>query len=83
MLTCIVLFSRAVCDQVGVDINRAARSPWQAATLPFVAGLGPRKAQALIRAVQKNDGISSRYNMWHELEVLGKVVFRCESAGAS
>ena len=38
-----------VCLQVGVDINLAASSQWQAATLPFVAGLGPRKARALLQ----------------------------------
>ena len=35
--------------QVGVDINAAAGNPWMAATLPFVAGLGPRKARALLQ----------------------------------
>jgi len=41
----------AVC-QVGADINQMASAPWRAHTLQFVAGLGPRKAAALLRAVQ-------------------------------
>jgi hypothetical protein len=32
-----------------VDINLAASNPWMASTLQFVAGLGPRKARALVQ----------------------------------
>ena len=60
-----------------MDINRAAHSAWQAAPLQFVAGLGPRKAQALLRAVQREGAVATRYAMWNELQVLGKCVFRC------
>ena len=35
--------------QVGVDINQAASNQWMAPTLQFVAGLGPRKARALLQ----------------------------------
>ncbi len=41
----------AVC-QVGGDINAMAAQPWRSPTLQFVAGLGPRKAAALLKAVQ-------------------------------
>ena len=34
---------------MGVDINLAASNPWMASTLQFVAGLGPRKARALLQ----------------------------------
>lgn len=37
------------CQQVGVDINLAATNQWMASTLQFVAGLGPRKARALLQ----------------------------------
>lgn len=40
-----------VVNKVGVDINRAANDEYYAALLPYVAGLGPRKAQVLIRKV--------------------------------
>lgn len=63
--------------QVGVDINRVAHSAWQAPPLAFVAGLGPRKAQALLRAAGREEGVASRYIMWNELGVMGKCVFRC------
>ncbi len=32
-----------------MDINLAASNPWMASTLQFVAGLGPRKARALVQ----------------------------------
>jgi transcriptional accessory protein Tex/SPT6 len=35
--------------QVGVDINMAASNQWMAPPLQFVAGLGPRKARALLQ----------------------------------
>ena len=38
-------------NQVGVDLNAAAACPWRAAPLAFVAGLGPRKAGALLKGV--------------------------------
>lgn len=38
-----------VAVQVGVDINAAATLPWRAHVVPFVAGLGPRKARALLQ----------------------------------
>lgn len=40
-----------VVNKVGVDINRAANDEYYAALLPYVAGLGPRKAQVLIKKV--------------------------------
>ena len=38
-------------NQVGVDLNAAAACPWRAAPLAYVAGLGPRKAGALLKGV--------------------------------
>lgn len=40
-----------VVNKVGVDINRAVIEPYHALLLPFVAGLGPRKAQTLIQKI--------------------------------
>jgi transcription elongation factor SPT6 len=45
-----------VVNQVGVDVNAAACMPWRAPPLQFVAGLGPRKAAALLQAVQRDGG---------------------------
>ncbi len=63
--------------QVGVDLNRVAQNSWQAAPLQFLAGLGPRKAQALIRAVQREQHVLTRHDVWEELRLLGRTVFRC------
>ena len=40
-----------VVNKVGVDINRAASESYYSYLLPYVAGLGPRKAQALIKKI--------------------------------
>lgn len=42
-----------VVNRVGVDINRAVHDPYYQTLLPFVSGLGPRKAQYIVRKVQK------------------------------
>lgn len=41
-----------VCES-GVDINRAVSDDYYSNLLPFVAGLGPRKAKALIRSINR------------------------------
>lgn len=40
----------------GVDINEAVSDPYVANLLPFVSGLGPRKAQAVIKGINLNGG---------------------------
>ncbi|KAH7889357.1 SH2 domain-containing protein [Phlebopus sp. FC_14] len=40
-----------VTNKVGVDINRAVTDSYYQTLLPFVCGLGPRKAQALARKI--------------------------------
>ncbi|KAG6900843.1 hypothetical protein C0993_009961 [Termitomyces sp. T159_Od127] len=47
-------FERTLVDVtniVGVDINRAVADPYYQHLLPFVCGLGPRKAQALVKKI--------------------------------
>lgn len=71
--------------QVGVDVNAAAATPWRAPPLAFVAGLGPRKAQALLRAAVREKGVQARADLWRQpnnpdqppLAVFGRCVFRC------
>lgn len=41
---------------VGVDINEAVSDPYTANLLPYVSGLGPRKAQAVIKGINMNGG---------------------------
>ena len=43
-----------VINYIGVDINKAVRNPYYARMLPFVSGLGPRKAQQLLQDVRNN-----------------------------
>lgn len=43
-------FVDIVCME-GVDINQAARSSYHAATLPYVSGMGPRKASGIIQSI--------------------------------
>lgn len=50
----LVAFERALVDvttKTGVDINRAATDSYYQHLLPFVCGLGPRKAQLLLKKI--------------------------------
>ncbi|KAH8821069.1 SH2 domain-containing protein [Xylogone sp. PMI_703] len=50
----------AMVDMVnlcGVDINEAIGDPYTANLLPYVCGLGPRKATAVIKAININGGM--------------------------
>ena len=40
-----------IVNDVGVDINRAVTDPYYKHLLPFVSGLGPRKAQMVIKKI--------------------------------
>jgi transcription elongation factor SPT6 len=62
--------------KVGADINLMATNAWQSPPLEFVAGLGPRKARALLEAVQREGHVESRHQLWKDLGVLGNRVFR-------
>ncbi|KAI1178650.1 transcription elongation factor SPT6 [Nemania sp. FL0916] len=41
----------------GVDINEAVGDPYTANLLPYVAGLGPRKATSVIKTINTNGGV--------------------------
>ena len=55
--------------QVGVDINLAAHTPWQAAQVQFVPGMGPRKARELLKRVVQQEHVIARRDM---LELFGR-----------
>ena len=42
-----------VVSEVGVDLNRILEHSWMQSTLQFVAGLGPRKAAALLEGLMR------------------------------
>ncbi|EFJ08665.1 hypothetical protein SELMODRAFT_447972 [Selaginella moellendorffii] len=64
-----------VTNQVGVDVNMAASHDWLFAPLQFVAGLGPRKAAYIKRAIQGAGRVSSRKEMLTSLELMKRNVF--------
>ena len=45
---------------MGIEINSCVADPYQRCMLPFIAGLGPRKADALINGVNKNGSLVNR-----------------------
>ena len=50
----LVVLERVLVDivnEVGVDINRTVTDPYYKHLLPFVSGLGPRKAQMVIKRI--------------------------------
>ncbi|KAK4053287.1 Transcription elongation factor spt6 [Microbotryomycetes sp. JL221] len=65
-----------IVNNVGVDINRAVRNQYYAALLPFVSGLGPRKADYLLKTVTRKVGgtLSTRDSLVNK-GVLGKNIF--------
>jgi transcription elongation factor SPT6 len=67
-----------VTNQVGIDINLAASHDWLFSPLQFIAGLGPRKAGAIQRAIQSVGRVSTRKELYARL--MGKKVF-INSAG--
>lgn len=53
------MLDTAMVDMVnlcGVDINEAVNDPYTANLLPYVAGLGPRKATSVLKAINANGG---------------------------
>ncbi|KAJ2100919.1 Transcription elongation factor spt6 [Coemansia sp. S100] len=52
-----------VVAKTGVDVNLAAAHPHLAHVLPFVAGLGPRKAHAILSRVSPSDPLESRNDL--------------------
>lgn len=53
-----------IVNMTGVRINDAVVDPYLANLLPYVCGLGPRKAASMIQAVNRNGGlVSSRQEL--------------------
>ncbi|TID29825.1 hypothetical protein CANINC_001574 [Pichia inconspicua] len=60
---------------VGVKINEAIRSPYLARALNYVAGLGPRKANSLIKAIEVNGGALVRRDDLITKQLVSKTIF--------
>ena len=62
--------------QIGVDLNFVSQTAWMATQLQFVPGLGPRKALALLKWVQRQDHVNARRPLFRDVgSPLGKKVF--------
>jgi transcription elongation factor SPT6 len=46
-----------IVNLCGVDINEAIADPYTANLLPYVCGLGPRKATAVLKTINANGGV--------------------------
>ncbi|EIW70012.1 hypothetical protein TREMEDRAFT_71488 [Tremella mesenterica DSM 1558] len=45
---------------MGIEVNSCVADPYQRSMLPFIAGLGPRKADALINGIQRHGALVNR-----------------------
>lgn len=62
--------------QIGLNINLVAQTPWMTPQLQFVPGLGPRKALAVLKWVQRQDHLNARRPLYKDVGCpLGKQVF--------
>ncbi|SJL00593.1 uncharacterized protein ARMOST_03906 [Armillaria ostoyae] len=64
-----------VTNKVGVDINRAAADSYYGLLLPFVCGLGPRKAQVLIQKIASQGGNLVNRNQFIKAGLLTTKIF--------
>ncbi|GAA93517.1 uncharacterized protein L969DRAFT_25222 [Mixia osmundae IAM 14324] len=75
----LIQLERAIVDQVavaGVDINRTFREPYYASLLPYVCGLGPRKARYLVERVLQKGGMLYNRAMLRSRGIFGQNVWR-------
>ncbi|CAE6414499.1 unnamed protein product [Rhizoctonia solani] len=67
-----------IVNNVGVDINRAVNDPYHRALLPYVAGLGPRKSEALIKKLGQIGGtVVNRSNFIKQNLVPTQIFINC------
>jgi transcription elongation factor SPT6 len=64
-----------IVNMVGVDINKCVSDSYLAATLPYISGLGDRKAFGLLRAVQQNPLFSRQALITNENIRIGTTIF--------
>ncbi|KAG8895581.1 Transcription elongation factor spt6, partial [Tulasnella sp. 403] len=77
----LLAFERAlvnVVNTVGVDINRAVTDPYYQTLLPFISGLGPRKAHQLIQRLSAMGGtLINRFQLISENILPQNVFLNC------
>ncbi|XP_076167976.1 transcription elongation factor SPT6 [Ptiloglossa arizonensis] len=65
-------------NEVGVDLNRTVEEPYTANLVQFVCGLGPRKAQSLIKILkQTNQRLENRTQLITACHMGPKVFVNC------
>jgi transcription elongation factor SPT6 len=50
----------SVVNDLGVDINVALQSPYQASVLQYVCGFGPRKSQSILKKLESSGELENR-----------------------
>lgn len=69
-----------IVNMCGVDINEAVRNSYIALALPFVAGLGPRKAQSVIKKINSAGGyLENRAELVTKQVVSKNIFMNCAS----
>ncbi|KAI8071784.1 SH2 domain-containing protein [Gongronella butleri] len=53
----------SVVNDMGIDINAAVHSPHIASALPYICGLGPRKAHSILKKVEVMGELDSRNSL--------------------
>ncbi|CCH41587.1 Transcription elongation factor [Wickerhamomyces ciferrii] len=64
-----------IVNMTGVDINKCVSNSYLAAALPYVAGLGERKAFGLLRAIQQHPLFSRQALITNENIRIGSTIF--------
>ncbi|WVF72010.1 transcription elongation factor SPT6 [Kwoniella sp. CBS 6097] len=73
----LVCLERGLVNSVcfmGIEINSCVADPYQRSMLPFISGLGPRKADALVHGIQKQGNLLNRL-AFSDLGLFGPTVF--------
>ncbi|KAI0256807.1 transcription elongation factor Spt6 [Lactifluus subvellereus] len=74
----LVVLERVLVDcvnRIGVDINRAVTDPYYQHLLPYICGLGPRKAQALVKKIGSLGGNLSNRDQFVKASLLTTKIF--------
>lgn len=69
-----------VVNDVGVDINEVVSSPYKALMLPYICGLGTRKAQHLIRTIERDPvtrGVDKRSDLVNRKMLTWNIFMNC------
>lgn len=64
-----------IVNMCGVDINDAVTDPYKALALPFVAGLGPRKTQSVIKKINSVGGFLENRAELITKQIVSKNIF--------